>query len=154
MQTPTFFRRGIFTDKENRTFSWYGNPDLLEEADITAVKVSSKYKPEYLLHRKRIWHRTILSGGVLVSPFVSPHEAKVRDWARENGGRFIIILDNGFPERFTPKGWMHDFCAQGRLLLIGPEEYQSESPKRGKSYWESMNKLAFEIAGEDFWEGY
>lgn len=146
MQYPEFFARYALPSFEGGEYEAYGNIFLLDDPDIEAVKVSSKYTAEELRQRKYNWKKTVENCGVLASPFISKAEKKVRDWAIDNGGRFIIMLDNGFGERFTPKGILHQLCAEGRLLLIAPAEHSTSKIKRGKDYWERMNRLAAAIS--------
>lgn len=146
-QNPDFFYRKHIQSFEGMELEAYGNLQLLEDPDIEAVKISSKYSPEELRRRKIRWKRNVENCGVLASPFISKGEKKVRDWAIENGGRLIYILDNGFGPQFTPKGLLHQLCSEGRLLLIAPAEHSLKAISRDKSYWQRMNRLAEFFAG-------
>lgn len=124
----------------------YGNIHLLEDPDIEAVKISRKYTPEELIRRKRIWMRTVQNGGVLVSPFISPAEKKVENWACQEGGRIILITDNGFGTDYTPKGMLHTLCSEGRLLIIAPTGHRTASIALDRATCLQMNALAETVA--------
>lgn len=124
----------------------YGNISLLSDPDIEPVRISSRYSPERLRERKICWKRTVENCGVLVSPFISPAEKKVYDWAINNGGRIIYITDNGLGERFTPKGIQHQLCSEGRLLIIAPRHHSYAKKKLTREICLRMNDLALAIA--------
>lgn len=123
----------------------YGNIHLLEDPELAAVRISRRFSEEELRKRKINWLRTVGNCGVLVSPFISPAEKKVRDWALSHGGRFILIESNGFGERYTPKGILHQLCNEGRLLIIAPVEHLTSPPKLTYSECQRMNALAERI---------
>ncbi len=150
MMNPDFHRRGRIKMSGGREFEVYGNVNLLLDPDIEPVKVSSKYTPEELRMRKICWVRTVENCGVLVSPFISRDERKVYDWAVDNGGRIIYIIDNGLGERYAPKGMMHDLCSEGRLLVVGSGQYSLKKTELTRAKCEAMNELAVEIAEGKF----
>lgn len=131
-------------------FDAFGNIFLLRNPEIEAVKVSSRFSEEELRLLNRRWIRTIEEGGVLVSPFISPKEKIYRDLAIDNGANVIILLENGFGERFKPSGQYFDLCAEGRLLLIAPKEHTNrrEALTRGQAL--RMNDLAASLVSGDF----
>lgn len=143
---PEFNKRHYISDGKGKEYETYGNVGLLDDPDIEAVKISSKYSDEELRHRKLNWKRTVENCGVLASPFISDAEKRVRDWAIENGGRIIYIETNGFGPRFAPKGRLHDLCCEGRLLIIAPKAYQSAKAPLLRKQCESLNELALSIA--------
>lgn len=146
MMNPDFHcRQFIHTDK-GETLETYGNIGLLSDPDIEPVIISRKYSPEQLRGLKLCWKRTVENGGVLVSPFISEAEKRVLDWAIDNGGRIILILDNGFGERFVPKGRIHSLCDEGRILLVAPAEHSFSTQKLNRAKCMEMNGLARELA--------
>lgn len=154
---PSWFQQFIISSPDGQSrYEAYGNWDLLSEFQRVPVKVSRKYSPSELIARKRLWHKTILNDGVLVSPFINPNEKKVRDWAIENGGSLIYLTYKPFPEKFKPQGKMFDLCAEGRLLIIfiPPDEkeaaYIRENGCPSYSHCQRMNSIAEEIAEKEF----
>ena len=63
-------------------------------------------------------------GAVLVSARISPKEREIIDEAMSRGFATIIIADNGFAEHYHPSTERIDACAEGRLLLVTPWQYQ------------------------------
>ena len=129
---------------------WYliGNIFLIKDFDLQFVKVSSRYSEDELIRLKRLWVQTVYNEGVLVSPFVSPKERVVRDWALENGGRIIQFMDSKFGDKYKPTGRSFDLCAQGRLLQIAPA---FEAPKEmSKSWANELNAAAEALANGEY----
>lgn len=154
---PGWFQQFIISSPNGQSrYEAYGNWDLLSEFQRVPVKVSRKYSPSELIARKRLWHKTILNDGVLVSPFINPNEKRVRDWAVENGGSLIYLTYKPFPEKFKPQGKMFDFCAEGRLLIvcIPPDDKENEYIRDkgcpSYSHCQRMNSIAKEIAENEF----
>lgn len=146
MSHPDFFHRTLIAGPDGTRYEAYGNIHLLEDPDIEAVKVSRKYTPDELIHRKRIWMHTVQNGGVLVSPFISPAEKKVENWVCNAGGRIILITDNGFGTNYTPKGMLHTLCSEGRLLIIAPTEHRTAASPLDRATCLQMNALAETVA--------
>ncbi|MDE6342680.1 MAG: hypothetical protein K2K93_10200 [Muribaculaceae bacterium] len=150
-----WFRRFAVTDGKDR-YEAYGNWDLLSEFQKVSVKVSSKYSADELQSFKRLWHRTILNDGILVSPFINAEEKKVRDWAMDYGGAIIYITCEQFPERYKPSGKLFELCSEGRLLMISlppvpsEQEYIRNKGVPPRSLCEKMNDLALEICTHKF----
>lgn len=148
-----FFRSFIIIDAKGNQYRGYGNPDLLSDPDIEAVKVSSKFTPEFLRARKICWKSTVENCGVLASPFISEAESRVYNWAIDNGGRIIYIVNNGLPERFAPKGVQHQLCAEGRLLIVAPMQHLMTKPVLTRAVCEAMNSLAVAISHSELRPG-
>ena len=124
-----------------------GNPHLLESPFIQAVRISSAYAPELTEKLRKRWHFNAKRGGVLVSPFISPKEKEVRDYALETRGNIILLEENGFTDRYKPSGPYMDACAEGRVLIIAPLSYHTEKPASLRQRALQLNALAAEIAG-------
>lgn len=86
----------------------------------------------------------------LVSPFISPHEAAVRDVALKEGHPVIVLVDNGFSDFTQCPGNLYDYCVKGQVLVIVPSELPHISNKKTISRQECMmlNERASEIAKE------
>ncbi|MCI7556735.1 MAG: hypothetical protein MST03_08115 [Bacteroidales bacterium] len=88
-------------------------------------------------------------GAVLVSPFISPDEAAVRDVALREGLPMIYILDNGLPEsaKYKPPGNLIEAIAAGRLLLLSPwPHYVPDKSRCTRAECTAMNAMAETIA--------
>ena len=139
---PGWFRR--FRLKIGKyEYEAYGNWDLLGEWDINAVKISRRYSEEELVARKRSWVDTVRNDGVLISPFISEKEKKVRNWAIDNGGAIIDISTEKIGDRYKPSGRYFDLCGEGRLLVIF---MPPASKNLSRADCERMNALAVFIA--------
>lgn len=131
---------------EGRIFEAIGNPMLLDDPQIVAVRISSKFSSDELMKHKSEWFRTVMNGGVLVSPFVSGAEYKVLKWAMANGGRAIRLLPNGFAPDFSPDVETQLFLKSGRFLLMAPATYDPTLTRPPRSLCIAMNDTASLIA--------
>ena len=89
-------------------------------------------------------------GYALVSPFISPHEAAVREFCLREGHSIIQISNNGFSDFSQCPGGLYDYCDRGQVLLLVPSELPHIDRKSGISRAEckSLNDRAEEITGE------
>ena len=90
------------------------------------------------------------NGSALVSPFISQHEAAVRDFCLREGHSVIVLVDNGFAEYAQCPGGLYDYCVNGQVLVLAASELGHEDRKgaisRDECVW--LNGLAEEICGE------
>lgn len=90
------------------------------------------------------------NGSALVSPFISQHEAAVRDFCLSEGHSVIVLVDNGFAECAQCPGGLYDYCVNGQVLVLAASELGHEDRKgaisRGECVW--LNGLAEEVCGE------
>jgi REP element-mobilizing transposase RayT len=142
--------RYLIANDNGNIYEAYGNIQLLEDPDIEAVKVSRRDTPDGLKSKKQSWLKTMQNGGVIVSPFISPAERKVRDWAFDNYARVIYIEPNGFGDRYTPKEPLHSLCSEGRLLIIAPLEYRYDRNVITREECLRLNDLASDIASYNY----
>lgn len=86
----------------------------------------------------------------LVSPFISPHEAAVRDVALQEGHAIIVLTDNGFSDYTQCPGGLYDYCVKGQVLLLVPSELPHIANKGVITRAECtlLNARAAEIADE------
>ena len=145
---PDLFRRMENIEICGHRFQSVGNQFLLNDFDMAAVRVSSKFTNEELVRRKHQWLEVIENRGVLVSPFISESEKTVRDYALENGGRVILLRHYPFGERFKPEGRLFDLCAEGRLLILGMESGLKESDPITRELALYLNGVAEAIAAQ------
>lgn len=152
---PQYFRNNILMTTQDRQFSLFGNILLLEHPDKEQVRFSSKYTQEEISARCTLWEEVIRNGGVLVSPFYHPQERDFLNKAIAEGGKVIIICENGFPPRWKPEKRYLDICTEGRMLFVGPAEFDSRKITLTRSaclqrnddaaYIASMRRGAFSI---------
>lgn len=86
----------------------------------------------------------------LVSPFVSPHEAAVRDFCLEEGHSVIVLHNNGFTDFSQCPGGLYDYCVQGQVLVLVPCDWPHDDRKGVCSRQECvvLNGYAEEIVNE------
>lgn len=86
----------------------------------------------------------------LVSPFVSPHEAAVRDFCLEEGHSVIVLHNNGFTNFSQCPGGLYDYCVQGQVLVLVPSDWTHDDRKGVCSRQEcvTLNGYAEEIVNE------
>ena len=150
-QFPGWFHRHEVQIEEN-FYDAYGNWDLLQESELEAVAISSRDSDAELRKKKVCWLNTVRNDGILVSPFISENEKKVRDWAIENDGAIILLRAEPFGEIYKPAGRYFDLCSEGRLLeIVVPvegeeEEYLRKHGKPPRGACLRMNELARRIA--------
>ena len=144
IQFPEFFQRIRKLMIGDKNFEAYGNFFLFRNPDKVAVKMSDKYSEEYRKERFDTYTSHLLTGTVMISPFIHKDEKEIRNKAEKFGGKIILIKHEKFPEIYKPA--KHDFnqCSQGNLLIIsmGYPEGTLLSRKISKE----MNELASLIA--------
>jgi hypothetical protein len=95
-------------------------------------------------------------GAILVSARIAPGEQEIMNEAVNHGFPVITIADNGFPERYHPSTERIDRCADGKLLIVTPWQYQY----RGKNeqltipFCKAMNCVAQALCRQkdDWWK--
>lgn len=65
----------------------------------------------------------------LVSPFVSPHEAVVRDFCLQEGHSVIVLHNNGFTNFSQCPGGLYDYCVEGQVLVLVPSDWPHDDRK-------------------------
>lgn len=68
--------------------------------------------------------RAAREGAVIVSAFVSPKEREIRRLLLMEQLPVIEVCDNGFGDRYKPVGKSFYACAENRLVLISPWNYE------------------------------
>lgn len=94
-------------------------------------------------------------GAVLVSARIAKGEQEIIDEAVRHGFPVALIADNGFPAVYHPSTGRTALCAEGRLLLLTPWQYQY----RGKNdqvfvpFCKTMNCVAQALCRlkDDWW---
>lgn len=118
MQRPDFFQRVRKLIIGEETFEAFGNLFLFRNPDKIQVRVRRRFSSEEIeLHRLDVLNASH-TGSVLVSPFISPHEKKIREEAERVGARIILIQHEEFGERYKPSRHDFELCASGRLLIL------------------------------------
>ncbi|MCM1451098.1 MAG: transposase [Clostridium sp.] len=139
---PEAFQSHITLQFQDLELSIYGNPLLLECPGKQAVRFSSRFSPEDLARKKMNWNEAIREGSPIISPFIHPTERECLDKAIAQGGKAIIIRENGFPEKWKPEKKHFEACAQGRLLFIAPKAHNSPRQNLTRDECLRLNHIA------------
>lgn len=115
---PDFFTRRNNLIIENTEYQAYGNIHLLGNPFKDQVIVHRSDSSDLLARHKEEWLHTAANGGVLVSPFISGEEKRIRVEAEKLGAKIILITHEAFAERYKPAAHAFALCSEGRLLII------------------------------------
>lgn len=121
----------------------YGNRALLTEHRCLPV-VCHRKDASRLAEQKARCLEEAAKGTVLVSPRIAKGEQEIMNEVVNHGYAVIVIADNGFAERYHPSADRMDLCANGRLLIVTPWQYQYRPKDEFLSvtYCKTMNCLA------------
>lgn len=146
---PFMFNSQYVLQCRGRRWKIYGNFLLLKDPMKLPLIVSRKYsvqEKEDWLHK---WNNTARNGGVLISPFYSEEEKRLRNELIGKGAAVIHLQMEGFPDRFSPKGKYHELCEEGRLLIIGEELYSMKKQTLTRGTALALNDFARWLAESD-----
>ena len=144
---PEYFNNPHLLNLWGQDYILYGNFQLLRNPAISAVKVSRSHSEAEKAILKSQWREVVRSNGVLISPFISPDEEEMLEFALANEGKIILITRWEIRGRFKPSERLMAPCANGRLLIISTQK-GAVIPKLKKPEAEEMNSLAKRIATE------
>ena len=146
-RNPELFKRYLHLDIAGHEYAAFGNIFLLREIYLLPVRIHRRWSEEEFRRYDEYCRQEINKGAIPISPAIHPAEKAIMDYARENGGRMIILKDQGFEERFKPYGKNFDLCAEGRLLLLAPwPDNIGRKSTAGYAEFHQMNDLAAELA--------
>lgn len=127
-----------------------GNRFLLTVPDRAAVIVHHADSDQEFAQKKARWLALGEMGGVLVSAAIATREKEVMREAMDRGYRLILLRENGFPPLYKPAGESFMACSEGRLLQISPWEYHMQRKTISREQCLILNRLAEEIARENY----
>ncbi len=150
---PGFFRVQEGIEIAGRSYDGVGNVALLHAGRYDVVHVRSMWvkaaergdrQPlrDYMNSRVLEARR----GVVMVSPFISPQEKQVMQVLLDEQRPFIMLADNGFREYYKPSDALFDACAEGRLLILSPWQYDAGKRHISRDDCQALNAMAEEIA--------
>lgn len=144
---PEYFFHRLLIKVNDRLCGLYGNIFLLDNPIKPAIRISRipERTPDYE-SKKAEWEEVIRAGGVIVSPFINPHEKKYRDEAIENGNGIILVTDYLFSDRKKPYKELFEQCASGRLLIVTTEQYPEPPRKVDYLHAQELNAIAATLA--------
>ena len=126
-------------------FSAIGQVRLLD-APMMAVHVRRYFNDE---QRRDYMNSCILAarrGTVLVSPFISEHEKRVRDEAFREGLYCIQLCAEPFSDCHKPLGELINPCSEGHLLLLTLATGSPQERRITRAECSSLNAVAESMA--------
>lgn len=143
---PDLFRRYLHLEIGEREYAGYGNIFLLRQPYLLQVRIHRRWSENEFEDYNNFCMAEIDKGAIPVSPAIHPAEKKIMRYAIDSGSSVIFLTDQGFEERFKPKGERFDLCAEGRLLLLAPwPENIGRKSTSGYKEFHSMNDMAKEL---------
>ena len=120
----------------------YGERRLLERR-LLPVVCHRRDKGLFGLQKERCL-QAARSGAVLVSARIAKGEQEMMDTVMGEGWPVVLVLDNGFPDRYHPTSTHIDRCSAGQLLILTPWQYQFRGKENSISVVEckTMNCVA------------
>lgn len=144
---PNLLKRYLHLSLAGHDYAAYGNIFLLHEIYLLPVRIHRRWSEAEFRKYHEDCIREIEKGAIAISPAIHPAERKIMNAAVEMGSAVIQLTDQGFEERFKPKGHKFELCAEGRLLLLAPwPENVGRKSTAGYTEFHQMNDLALEIA--------
>lgn len=127
------------------TWTALGNPFLLDAPLVVSVRISTKTPPEELSKLEARIVAKAERGAVVVSPWISPGEKRVKAAVATAGGQIVQLLPEGMGRYYKPGGGDFDLCAEGRMLVLSPfapPRIRAEREHYGKARFEWLNLAA------------
>jgi hypothetical protein len=88
------------------------------------------------------------AGATIISACISPGEQQIATACIKAGIPFIVLLVHGFPPLYKPAPLYLQACAEGRLLLLSPFQWQNEKITNMRQRCLELNDIALRIASE------
>ena len=127
------------------SFSAIGQVQLLD-ARLVAVHVRRHFTDE---QRRNYMNSCILAarrGAVLISPFISEHEKRVRDEAFREVLFCIQLCSEPFSDYHKPAGELIEHCSSGHLLLLTLVTGNAQERRITRDECTSLNAVAESMA--------
>lgn len=125
-----------------------GNRFLLERPIKLQVQCSRHLYQNEIEERKQYFLKAGAEGAVIVSPCISRGEQQIATACIEAHIPFIVLLVGGFPPYYKPTPLYLQACAEGRLLLLSPFQWQNEKITNMRQRCLYLNELAKRICEE------
>ena len=147
-QHPEYFSplgRFLVADTPMRAM---GNIALLTHRSMMALQCSRHLYQQEIDSLQRDFLALGQAGTFVISACISPGEQQIATACIEAGIPFIILLVHGFPPYYKPEPLYLKACAEGRLLLLSPFEWQNEKISNMRQRCLYLNDLALRISEE------
>lgn len=146
-QFPDLFKRYLHLEIAGHEYAAFGNIFLLRSIYLLPVRIHRRWTEAEFKAYKDYCIREMEKGAVPISPAIRKNEKDILNLALDKGGSVIMLTDQGFEDRFKPKGQRFDLCAEGRLLLLAPwPDNTGRKSTAGYNEFHEMNDFAIAIA--------
>ena len=144
-QHPEYFTQLSPIPVLDTTMPAMGNRFLLDHPQKLQVQCSRHLYPWEIEEQKQHFLQAGQQGAIIVSPCISPGEREIATACMEAGIPLIVLLLKGFPDYFKPQPRYLKACAEGRLLLMSPFQWQNEKITNMRQRCLFLNELAKRI---------
>ncbi len=146
---PDFFRHLRTIPFDGGTFSGIGNAFLLSGSSFYQVQVSRQVDENTINQKTAEMIQAAEAGAIIVSPCISQGERRLARVAFENHYSLIVLQNKGFSPLYKPPGQYFNACAEGRLLMLAPSQWQYTPGKKPMTRLDAciLNALAQKICG-------
>ena len=141
-QQPELFRVSFNHHIAGHVYAALGNRFLLERPLLLAVQCSRRLTEAEIGERVAHFLNEGRRGAVLVSPAISPGEKRVMRAAMDARIPLIFLASRGLNTFSKPGCEYLEACAEGRLLIISPWEYQTRDAGISREMCLHLNWLA------------
>ena len=119
-----------------------GNLSLLFNRRKADLQVSTHLYQQEIDQRQTAFLATGSQGITIVSACISRGERQIATACIAAGVPFIVLLVGGFPPLYKPQPLYLQACAEGRLLLLSPFQWQNEKISNMRQRCLYLNRLA------------
>lgn len=146
-RNPDLFRERRHLAIAGHEYGAFGNIFLLKEIYLLPVRIHRKWSEREFREYSAYCRGEIDKGAVPITPAIHPAEKEIVNYAKERGGKIILLREKGFGPRFKPEGEKFDLCSTGRLLLLAPwMDNIGRKSDAGYTEFHRMNELALAIS--------
>ncbi len=114
-----YFHRPHTLQLAGRRWFAYGNEALLDLPVVVPVVGHRRTQPGSAEWNALVKQSSRIGpGGAGISTFMSPLEKECGNAIAKAGGSMIVLVPDGFGERWHPSAKKEKFCAEGRMLFL------------------------------------
>ena len=123
-----------------------GNIALLAHHAMRRLQCSRHLYPQEIDQQQQLFLALGRAGTFVISACISPGEQQIATACIEAGIPVVVLLVHGFPPYYKPQPLYLKACAEGRLLLLSPFEWQNEKISNMRQRCLYLNDLALRIS--------
>lgn len=147
-QHPEFFSPLGTITLAGTNFQAMGDLALLSCKKKLALQCSRHLYQQEIDHLQLTFLAEGKQGTTIISPCISRGEQQIATACIEAHIPFIVLLVGGFPPYYKPTPLYLQACAEGRLLLLSPFQWQNEKITNMRQRCLYLNELAKRICEE------